>query len=438
MTPDMKTPGVYIVEKDAFPNSVVEVPTSVPAFVGFSEIHDGRPHVIESMAEFHDVFGHGPPDVYTLATDGPAPEPVRTSSRFHLYRSVLLFFRNGGGRCHIVSVGDYSAAPSAAPLLAGVQALEKEPEPALLVIPDAVLLDAADCLGVQRAALEHCGRTRRRMAILDLHRGWLPRADPDPVQDFRDGLVGADHLGFGAAYYPWLETTVVDAGSIGVGNLDAAGRGALQALGDEGGRAVVAAIQADLNRLPPGGAIAGLYVSVDHSRGVWAAPANASLTGVVRPTVEISHEEQEDLTVATTGLSVNAIRSFVGQGTLVWGARTLDGNSLNGRYVNVRRTLIMLEQSIRSAVKAYVFEANEAGTWITVKSMVIHFLTDIWKQGGLAGATSDEAFSVRVGLGETMTAADIEEGLLRMTVGLAVTRPAEFVVITIEQEMRRP
>jgi phage tail sheath protein FI len=130
--------------------------------------------------------------------------------------------------------------------------------------------------------------------------------------------------------------------------------------------------------------MAGVYTLVDNSRGVWKAPANVSLASVVSPSVNITHDEQEDLNVTTAGKSINAIRSFIGEGTLVWGARTLDGNSLDWRYINVRRTMIMLEESLRLATKAYVFEPNVSGTWVTIKSMASNFLTGIWKRGGLA------------------------------------------------------
>jgi len=182
--------------------------------------------------------------------------------------------------------------------------------------------------------------------------------------------------------------------------------------------------------------MAGVYTTVDNTRGVWKAPANVSLNGVIRPAVNISHDEQEDLNVNPTGKSVNAIRSFVGKGTLVWGARTLDGNSLDWRYINVRRTLIMFEQSLKLAAKEYVFEANDANTWITIKSMARNFLTGVWRRGGLAGASPDDAFSVHVGLGETMTPEDIREGILRMTILVALTRPAEFIEITFQQQMQ--
>ncbi|MCB1937298.1 MAG: phage tail sheath family protein, partial [Nitrosomonas sp.] len=122
---------------------------------------------------------------------------------------------------------------------------------------------------------------------------------------------------------------------------------------------------------------------------------------------------------------------------LVWGARTLDGNSLDWRYINVRRTMIMLEESIKLAAKAYVFEPNVSNTWVTIKSMISNFLTSIWKRGGLAGATPDDAFGVFVGLGETMTPQDILDGVLRVTVLVALSRPAEFIEITFQQQMQK-
>ncbi|MGB8855884.1 MAG: phage tail sheath C-terminal domain-containing protein, partial [Burkholderiales bacterium] len=132
--------------------------------------------------------------------------------------------------------------------------------------------------------------------------------------------------------------------------------------------------------------------------------------------VPISHEQQEDLNLTTNVKSINAIRDFVGRGVLVWGARTLDGNSLDYRYINVRRTLIMLEESIQLATKEMVFEPNTADTWVTIKSMIGNFLINIWKRGGLVGSTPEDAFSVSVGLGETITPQDILDGILRVTV----------------------
>ncbi len=197
------------------------------------------------------------------------------------------------------------------------------------------------------------------------------------------------------------------------------------------------AIAKRMNSSPPSAAMAGLYTMVDNTRGVWKAPANVSMAAVTGPMLNIDDEEQQNLNVSTTGKSINAIRPFVGEGTLVWGARTLDGNSLDWRYVSVRRTMIMIEESIRLASKAYVFEPNTSQTWVTMRSMIENFLTSVWKQGGLAGAVPSDAFSVHVGLGDTMTPVDILEGILRITVLVAVTRPAEFIEITFMQQMQK-
>jgi phage tail sheath protein FI len=102
----------------------------------------------------------------------------------------------------------------------------------------------------------------------------------------------------------------------------------------------------------------------------------------------------------------------------------------------VRRTMIMIEQSIKLAVEAYVFESNDANTWVTVESMISNFLTDLWKQGALAGAVPEEAFSVSCGLDKNMTGDDILEGIMRVTVLVAIPKPAEFLVITFQQQMQ--
>lgn len=99
--------------------------------------------------------------------------------------------------------------------------------------------------------------------------------------------------------------------------------------------------------------------------------------------------------------------------------------------------MIMLEESIRNAARAYVFEPNVAGTWVNVRSMISNFLNGIWKRGGLAGSSPDDAYNVFVGLGETMTPEDVLEGIMRITVLVAITRPAEFIEITFQQQMQK-
>ncbi|RSK43450.1 phage tail sheath family protein [Hymenobacter perfusus] len=192
------------------------------------------------------------------------------------------------------------------------------------------------------------------------------------------------------------------------------------------------------NTLPVAAAMAGVYTAVDANRGVWKAPANVGLNSVVAPTVNLSDNDQARLNVdAATGKSVNAIRPFPGLGVLVWGARTLDGNSQDWRYVNVRRTMIMLEQSIKLASRAYVFEPNDNNTWVKVQSMISSFLFNQWKQGALAGSKPEDAYSVAVGLGTTMTGDDVLNGYMNVFIKVAISRPAEFIVLSFQQQMQK-
>jgi hypothetical protein len=201
---------------------------------------------------------------------------------------------------------------------------------------------------------------------------------------------------------------------------------------------IMTALARYLNTLPVAPAMAGVYTAIDNSRGVWKAPANVSLNAVVAPTVSLSDQGQADLNIdAVTGKSVNAIRSFKGLGTLVWGARTLDGNSKDWRFINVRRTMIMIEQSVKLACRSYVFEPNDANTWTNVKSMISSFLFNLWKEGALAGAVPTDAYSVAVGLGSTMTPDDILDGFMNVTVLVAIVRPAEFIVLTFQQQQQK-
>jgi hypothetical protein len=189
--------------------------------------------------------------------------------------------------------------------------------------------------------------------------------------------------------------------------------------------------------LPPSSAIAGVYASVDSTRGVWKAPANVSLNYVTGPVRKITKDEQDDLNVDdNAGKSINAIRAFSGKGTMVWGARTLAGNDNEWRYISVRRFFNMVEESIKRSSHWVVFEPNDVNTWVRVRAMIENYLILKWKDGALAGAKPDEAFFVRVGLGQTMTFNDIEEGRMILEIGLAVVRPAEFIILKFSHKIQ--
>ncbi len=492
----MKTPGVYIVEKNAFPNSVVEVATAVPAFIGYTERAMngnksllGKPWRVTSMAEFRSYFGDAPKPQFTVADDPAAASGIRfkeknyvlkRTDRYSLYYQMLLFYANGGGPCYVVSVGGYGDELDKTKMEEGITPLLKEQEPTMVVIPEAVCLpNAEDCYALQQAMLKHCGYDmQNRFAVLDVYNGYRDRKDPDGdcVATFRES-IGSSLLDYGAAYYPWINTSIVPENELDFGNMDAAelktilteeiGASTMpeekktlaleyvEKLGTEMDEVAAAALhkvlaqlsplyrefmkemRMILNLLPVSAGMAGVYTMTDNTKGVWKAPANTSLASAVSPAVNISHEEQEDLNVPLSGKAVNAIRTFTGEGIKIWGARTLDGNSLDWRYINVRRTMIMLEESIKNAARAYVFDPNTANTWVSVRSMISNFLNGIWKRGGLAGASPEDAYSVHVGLGETMTPEDILEGIMRVTVLVAISRPAEFIEITFQQQMQK-
>lgn len=199
---------------------------------------------------------------------------------------------------------------------------------------------------------------------------------------------------------------------------------------------IVKAITKLINNIPPSAAIAGVYARVDSARGVWKAPANESLNSVSGPSVQITSEQQSSLNVDTiAGKSINAIRAFTGKGTLVWGARTLAGNDNEWRYVSVRRFFNMVEESCKKSTEPFVFEPNDANTWVKVQGMIENFLTVLWRQGALQGAKPEHAFYVAVGLGKTMTALDILEGRMIVEIGLAVVRPAEFIILQFSHKL---
>lgn len=189
--------------------------------------------------------------------------------------------------------------------------------------------------------------------------------------------------------------------------------------------------------LTPCAAIAGVYSNVDNSRGVWKAPANISLNFVKSTATKITDDDQMDLNIdENAGKSINAIRAFKGQGIKVWGARTLDGNDNEWKYINVRRFFNMVEESVKKSTNWAVFEANDSNTWVKVRAMIENYLFVKWRDGAMAGTKPSDAYYVRVGLGQTMTAQDILEGRMFIEIGMAVVRPAEFIILRFSHKLQ--
>lgn len=622
---DYKTPGVYVEEISLLPPSVAQVATAVPAFIGYTKkaVKGGKsiqnvPTRITSLLDYLQLFGGAcDPGTITVKLDGNnAVDSVDVATKFYMYDSLRMYFANGGGEAYIVSVGSYKDDVEMDALQGGIDACKREDHPTMLLCPDAMLLaDPAEAYSLQQSMLMQCNDMQDRVSVMDVHGGYIDRADDDVVLNFRNG-IGINFLKYGAAYYPWIQTTlkhefgfenvvvkneddaevalgsfvadpspvknvtaaIEDMKSISAAIADPFGEeksmtekyygvegegeemvksqmevikllvdkifeiaggdiksetvnnelknkiqkssplativknlvsidkafswGAIDASayeslgldqeaipastayeafeGNEKAakvkndvkklfenvaevmmgirsdvtkikenfdkmvyetnpvyQSIVNDVNKEMAKLPPSGAIAGIYAQTDSNRGVWKAPANVSLASTVRPWVRIDNNQQEDLNVDVVGgKSVNAIRAFTGKGTLVWGARTLAGNDNEWRYVSVRRFFIMVEQSVKLATNWAVFEPNDANTWIRVKAMIENFLTNLWQQGALAGASPDQAFFVNIGLGSTMNAVDILEGRMNVEIGMAAVRPAEFIILKFSHKLQ--
>ena len=190
------------------------------------------------------------------------------------------------------------------------------------------------------------------------------------------------------------------------------------------------AIQQAGMMLPPSGAVAGVYVRVDRERGVWKAPADVSLDAVKGVAVSIDDAQQQRLNMdPVTGKSINAIREFAGKGILVWGARTLAGNDPEWRYIPVRRFCNGVESALAKLADWVVFEPNDATTWLKIRQVVENTLHGLWRAGALHGAKPEQAYFVKVGVGESMTSQDVQQGRMVLELGLAVIRPAEFIIL---------
>jgi len=343
----------------------------------------------------------------------------------------------------------------------------------MYICPEATLLNLEDNGTLMQSMLLQATKMQTAMCLFDIIGGNAP----DPVLYTQDIInfrmnTGSVGLSYGMAYYPFIGTTIMQNSEFDYTNLFGGDLKQLEAILNPPSApnlavaAIIANIQnpastltvaqnhnalliasqtysliikhivADANILPPSGGMAGVITTVDNSIGPWEAPANTSIVGAASLPISLSDSQQGNLNLdAVSGKSINAIRTFNGLGILIWGARTLDGNSTDWRYIPVRRTMIFLEQSCKLAAQAYVFQPNDKNTWQALIAMISSFLTSIWKQGGLQGASASDAFSVACGLGSTMTADDLLNGFMNVTIKVAVVHPAEFIVLTFQQQM---
>jgi phage tail sheath protein FI len=261
---------------------------------------------------------------------------------------------------------------------------------------DAVDVDALWYQGWQ-ALLTLCRQAPQRFALLE-----LPDSPAHAVMLTQQSF-SADLCQRGAAWWPRLETSYEDEASAPV----------------------------VLSPLP---SVAAAIQRSAHDNGVWKAPANIPLAKTRRPTQSIltSHALLDN-----QGVSCNLIRSFVGKGVRLWGCRTLisEGDS-PWRYIQTRLLVSSVEHYLSKLARAYLFEPNTAPTWMKLKGQVWTWLRQQWLAGAFFGTVEDEAFSLSIGLDETMTEDDIRHGKLILQVRLALLAPAEFIDISLTLDLR--
>lgn len=381
MTISYSAPGVYVENVPPTTRAIEGASTSVAAFAGvvpddiaMPEQPDGSKAVVAKAGE--NVL-------LTRWEDFAVSFGLFAAGNAVLAHAVFGFFVNGGGRCYVRRVAADGDLANLNDLLAGWQAYD---DISIVAVP------GATTKGQQGALIAHCALMKDRTAVLD---GAVP-AKPDSVKPDDINLNGQSSAGsYAALYYPWIRTAGPDP-------------------------------TGELHVVPPSGHVAGIYARSDSQRGVFKAPANEPVLGATDLTVRYSRQAQEVLNPA----GVNLIRLVTGSITL-WGARTLS-NQADLRYVSTQRYLCFLRDSITAGTAWAVFEPNGTSLWKSLTRNVSAFLLDQWQSGALLGSTPERAFFVKCDEA-TNPAASRELGRVVVEVGVAIVRPAEFIVFRVQQ-----
>ena len=466
MPSQYKTPGVYVLEENAFGSSIVANATAIPVLMGFTEKATSTngeplelikgssnvrvPVLINSVFEYNQHFG-GPDNSGTINVTGIekdrktyySAENTKDEEPFTpgwIAPSVSNYFANGGGNCYIISLGAYEDFDETNPDQVEMEYILK----AIEMAEQATLIAPTDLLRYGRTSyyqwtnrfLEYCYEVKTLFTVVD-----VVMNDPnssvlnmDDVTNYRNEVNVANPK-YAGAYYPYLKSLTPYSYKEDLSNVTLDG----EPLDPEKlGNAIVQDIKSFLDanyiNMPASPFMVGIYSRIDNSSGVWTPPANVSPIGISGPVVNLTSNQQEDFNVdPTTGKSINAIRSFTGKGTLVWGARTNDGNSMDWRYVNVVRLFISMETDISKALEAFVFKPNVHNTWVEVKTMINSYLFGLYQDGAFAGTTPETSYQVQCGVGATMTDEDVLNGYMRVSIQVAPVRPAEFIVLTFSQ-----
>lgn len=379
------TPGVYVEEVPGTP-PITPLGTSTAGFIGVvNDTADGFQMPLQPGSET---------DRYTLAAVNSA-ELVTSFDQFKnkfgdfhaanstLAHAVFGFFNNGGTRCWVIRVNDMS---SISDVNAALNQFARIDEIAIVAAP------GANIKAIQDAIIDHCENLKYRFAIIDSQR---------PTEATVNGILqdgngdAVKNSPYAALYFPWLRVAdPITEGQIFV---------------------------------PPSGHLAGLYARVDGTRGVHKAPANEVVRGALGLEYLTTKNEQAGLNPR----GINVIRGFNGD-IRVWGARTLGDSNGEFTYISTRRLMNMIGASLEQGTRFAVFEPNAHPLWQRIVRAVTAFLTVVWRDGALFGTTPEQAFYVRCD--ETTNPPEVRElGQVIIEIGVAVVKPAEFVIFRISQ-----
>ena len=461
-----KAPGVYIEEVDSGSRPISGASTSVAAFVGFSahgpgelepteptdsKLSDKEKKAHTSRKEARNLAKAASSHYKDAKADpqGLKPKKINNWGEFdRLYggfeesglmmpHAVYGWFANGGTAAYIVRVPHKEAGESAestpasspksgsgstaakkvpsgaavdgigpSAFINAVKSLDVAEDVTIVVAPDLVTafgdddgnVDSAGLKSfqdVQMGMIEHCENEQNRLAILDAP----PGQSRDKIKDW-PAKIG--NTAFATLYYPWIKIS----NPLYTPN------------GDHPQSLTV----------PPSGHVAGIWARNDAERGAWKSPANEPVRGASDLESIVTRADQAVL----NPVGVNCIRAMGPDGIRVWGARTLAGDTDNWKYIAVRRLFNYVESSILQSTNWVVFEPNDAPLWGRVDRTITAFLTTLWRQGGLAGTTPEQAFYVKCDA-EVNPQESIDQGVLVCEIGMAPLKPAEFVVFRISQ-----
>jgi len=379
-----------LISCSAMPEESITATQTQVIFIGYTNQGIGSEETVNSFRNFSSKLGL-PPDFNSSPADPQNPQ-------FLLAHAMESFWKNGGKQASIISCGKYNAegqSKSAAHFLQAIAKIGTAKRNTIILSPDAILLSDSDYASVSRELLLRASQTGS-FAILDLKYdfGESPSA---AASQFRTQIAGP-HLREGAVYWPYVK-------------------------------------QSNSPWMGPSALVAGKIAALDDGKGVWKAPAGTEALFAESIEQNPSSGEIQQLQVHTsTGISINPLRNLPGKGILVWGSRTLAGNDNEWRYVPVRRLALLLEIEMEAILKNYRTSPNTSATWSSIKSDAKDVLDDLFRKGAFQGQTTSKAYFLKIGLRETMTQVDINQGRMILELGFAPLKPAEFIILRTQNK----